>query len=82
MLDKLRKKLAAATETVTDYIKLSEGQRNERFDICKSCDQFHPTEFCKLCGCYMPLKTYIPSVSCPQKKWLPIQVSRQEISNS
>jgi|688.fasta_scaffold00229_39 hypothetical protein len=74
MLEKLKQKLAQTAQTVVDNIKLPEEQRNQRLEICKTCDQFHSTDFCKLCGCYMPVKTYIPSVSCPQKKWLPIAV--------
>jgi hypothetical protein len=72
MLDKLKKKLAQTSQNVVDVIKLPEEQRNQRLEICKTCDQFHSTDFCKVCGCYMPVKTYLPGSSCPLKKWLAI----------
>lgn len=79
MLDALKNKLAEKARMVSEgtkafleetSIKVSDEIREERFNICKSCDQFHKqTEFCRICGCFMPIKTYVPTTSCPIKKW-------------
>ena len=41
----------------------------QRYDICKECAHFSSLKFCGQCGCFMPLKVRIESVSCPLKKW-------------
>lgn len=42
----------------------------ERWDICTQCPRFFkPTGTCKECGCFMRIKTQIPSVKCPIGKW-------------
>lgn len=80
MLDGLKNKLsqlakkgeeAAVTAGLEwENIKLSEEERNIRYDICKSCEWlFTPTNSCKKCGCFMALKTYMPNQSCPIGKW-------------
>ena len=73
MLDALKKKLASQIEHAAEIIKLPEDERNKRFEICKSCDQLGKMDFCKMCGCYMPVKTYLPNQSCPLKKWVAIK---------
>jgi len=51
-------------------LKLDETKRNERFDICLSCPElYQPTKACKVCGCFMQIKTYMPNQSCPLGKW-------------
>ena len=44
-------------------------RRLERMEICKGCNFFTKRKFCKLCGCYMPVKTAIPFMKCPAEKW-------------
>lgn len=78
MLDALKKKLAEKAEAVIDHIKLSEDKRNERFDICKSCDKLGKGDFCKLCGCYMPVKTYMPHQHCPIYKWDVVDIDKKD----
>lgn len=41
----------------------------DRYKICKSCDQLNKIKFCKQCGCFMPLKVKIAVVECPLNKW-------------
>ena len=41
----------------------------QRYDICKECPELSKLKFCGQCGCFMPLKVRIGSVSCPLKKW-------------
>lgn len=39
-----------------------------RYDICKTCDNFNSLlKICKLCGCFMPIKTQLAMVSCPDR---------------
>ena len=43
---------------------------NERYEICKSCINFISlTKQCKLCGCFMRMKTSLPNATCPIEKW-------------
>jgi len=74
MLEKLKSKLAEKAREVSDetvgIVKVDELIRENRFDICKTCDQFHQkSQLCKTCGCYIPAKTWLKSTSCPLKKW-------------
>ena len=44
---------------------------NERISICKSCEHyFKPTGSCKICKCFMKIKTRISIMECPEKFWL------------
>lgn len=44
-------------------------QREERVQICKTCDKLSSLNFCEICHCFMPLKTYMKSQKCPDNKW-------------
>ena len=40
----------------------------QRYEICKKCPHFIKFwKTCKLCGCFMPLKTKIRWVECPDE---------------
>jgi len=42
----------------------------ERISICKSCDYyFKLTGSCKVCGCFMRIKSRIATQSCPKGYW-------------
>ena len=42
----------------------------KRLAICFECESFYkPTRQCKECGCFMKVKTRIPSAKCPLEKW-------------
>lgn len=44
-----------------------------RYLICTECDKFnHTTKFCRVCKCFMPLKTKFKAARCPKNKWLPV----------
>ena len=50
------------------FVNKEEAQ--QRLDICKSCESFDETlKLCKLCMCFMPIKTTLSRVKCPQDKW-------------
>ena len=52
-----------------DAVLVSSEERNKRVEICKSCDRLNKLNFCVLCGCFMPVKTWLKSKSCPANKW-------------
>mgnify|MGYP003626756429 FL=1 len=42
----------------------------QRITICEGCDKFFsPTRQCKVCFCFMDIKTKIKSKTCPKGKW-------------
>lgn len=42
----------------------------KRYEICKSCDNFVSyTKQCKLCFCFMKIKTRFKQFKCPINKW-------------
>jgi hypothetical protein len=42
----------------------------ERISICKSCDHyFKLTGSCKICKCFMKIKTRISAMECPEQYW-------------
>lgn len=59
-----------ANKTVALADRVSPEVRQARLDLCLSCDKLYkPTTTCKLCGCFMKLKTWMPREFCPMKKW-------------
>ena len=57
-------------EGIKEKITVPEDVRQARWDICESCDKLYkPTNSCKLCGCFMKIKTTLPFAECPIKKW-------------
>lgn len=48
---------------------VSKNEKNQRLQICQSCEHFTNLKFCKLCKCFMPAKTWLKISSCPIKKW-------------
>lgn len=42
---------------------------NERYTICKSCDDHFKLGLCDLCGCVMKIKTYSMKAKCDINKW-------------
>lgn len=42
----------------------------EKMKVCEACEFYKPkTKQCRLCGCFMPLKTLFPGQKCPD--WPP-----------
>lgn len=54
-----------------------------RLDICMSCPELiSVTHQCKICKCFMDVKTKLPNASCPLGKWGQIKVSiKEEVKN-
>lgn len=80
MLEKLKQKMAELRESTEDSAinllnnKVSPEIQQERYDICQACDKLYKlTDTCKVCGCFMKVKTHLPRQSCPLKKWLAVE---------
>lgn len=70
MLEKLQKRLAQQKESIIELVKVPEEIREERLKICMSCDSLvKALNMCSKCGCIVNAKTWLPSSSCPIKKW-------------
>lgn len=73
MVTKLKEKSDKLTSTQFDLlqkIRVAPEIQKERMDICLSCDKlYRPTSSCKVCGCFMQLKTWMPDQKCPIDKW-------------
>lgn len=68
--------LAEAQVKFLGKIKVKPKIQKERYDICLSCDKLYkPTSSCRVCGCFMQLKTWMPDQRCPLNKWLEVQVT-------
>lgn len=78
MLDALKRKINQGIDYIVDELKVSDEDRNQRLEICRSCDKLGDRDFCKMCGCYMPAKTYLPHGRCPIGKWNTITVEHKK----
>ena len=57
-----------------DIVKLpfdhvSKAVKEERLAICMECEHLNDIGQCRMCGCFMPLKTRVPRASCPDGRW-------------
>lgn len=72
-LDKLKERVEQAATTTAEKVGILVAEETviqERINICNNCDYlFQPTRNCKLCGCFIDLKTKLKSSSCPINKW-------------
>lgn len=70
--------LAQAQLNLLDKIKVSPEIQKERYDICLGCDKLYkPTSSCRVCGCFMQLKTWMPEQRCPLNKWLEVSAMEE-----
>jgi hypothetical protein len=54
----------------TRKIRVNIFTANKRYGICKMCLEFDQTKKrCKICGCYMQIKTKLIYAKCPLNKW-------------
>jgi hypothetical protein len=62
--------IVQAGQSLDSAIEENRKQGKLKLDICKQCEHFSmSTRFCKICNCFMPAKTRIPGMECPEKKW-------------
>jgi hypothetical protein len=53
---------------------------DQRFEVCLGCDQLNSvTKQCKICLCYMPIKTTLALSECPIHKWGKEEQTRNEM---
>jgi len=81
MLNKLQQKLVSmgadvkkVTEETIDLLptisRVPAETQQARWNICNDCEKLYkPTSTCKLCGCFMKVKTHLVSAKCPANKW-------------
>lgn len=44
--------------------------KSYRLSICETCPHFKPkVRKCRLCGCFMDLKTTLAKAKCPDGRW-------------
>lgn len=78
MFDKLKNKMQAlqkiAEEKAVEKLlvdKVHPDVQLERISICRSCEKFYKvTAQCRLCGCFMNVKSWMPDQRCPVNKWV------------
>jgi recombinational DNA repair protein RecR len=59
-----------AVNKVKNWINPSGKTAKEKLDICNTCDDYNKeSKRCKICGCFMEVKTRTPGMSCPVGKW-------------
>lgn len=64
---------SVAKHALNGFASASDKTKQERLDICKSCDQYKESPLgpqCQNCGCLLNVKTGWASEQCPLKKWL------------
>jgi hypothetical protein len=53
--------------------RLNRHARNERLKACHSCNDLNTSSSrCKVCGCFVRLKSWLPMEKCPNGKWSPV----------
>jgi len=75
----------AAEKAATDIIpfeKVSEEVQQQRMATCRSCEYLYTkTDTCKMCGCFMGVKTWMATQECPIKKWRAVSGPKAILSN-
>lgn len=64
-------KVSGVAKGITNAIKgglAPDDTIKQRLDTCSTCEHYTGTN-CKLCGCYMKIKTRIALEKCPVEKW-------------
>jgi len=76
MLNKLKERMEkardVAQEAATNLLsrKVSIEVQEYRYNTCSGCEKLYkPTDTCRVCGCFMKVKTWMPEQECPIKKW-------------
>lgn len=52
-----------------DPTPVSKEIYNQRLSICLGCHLFTNKKVCKVCGCFMPIKSKFQIFDCPLGKW-------------
>jgi len=72
-INRLKSKIINAKQIAAEAsvrITLLDEQRDSRLETCRACENFISlSSQCKLCGCFMKAKTWLPEAKCPIDKW-------------
>jgi hypothetical protein len=50
--------------------RVSDDIQKQRYDICLACPHLRlKSNTCKVCGCFMGVKTWMSNQKCPLAKW-------------
>lgn len=45
-------------------------EADRRLNICKECEHLSERFMkCKICGCFLKLKVFVPNATCPIERW-------------
>lgn len=90
MINKLKEKMEQVRDLAEDSAvkmlkyRVSDEVQQYRYDICQGCEKLYKkTDTCKVCGCFMKVKTWMPFQECPLKKWPkadPVESTKSEKS--
>lgn len=57
-------------ELLKQYNVKETSLSKKRYDICLACEDFRKlTRQCKICNCFMFIKTKLTDTACPKNKW-------------
>ncbi len=56
-------------DEIQKHLLASSELREQRISVCEQCIELTKWKRCRVCGCFMPLKVWISTEQCPQKKW-------------
>lgn len=81
MLNKLKERMEQARDAAENAVsstllknKVEDSIQEFRYNICQNCEKLYkPTDTCKVCGCFMKIKTWMPKQACPLSKWPAVQ---------
>ena len=52
------------------FLMVPKRVSTERYDTCLECEHFrHSLKQCKICNCFMQVKTKFQDAECPDGRW-------------
>jgi len=59
-------------EDIQPIVNVKVSHRNKRLIICRACPSlysFWGSRRCRICGCFLAIKTTLLNTRCPLRKW-------------
>lgn len=71
LLEQIASASAAGLRFLGNGLRIvSAKTREARLETCRGCSQYNPGEKkCAACGCFVQVKTWMPSERCPLGYW-------------
>lgn len=60
---------AAVIEKAIKGILTEQAEVERRMAVCAHCPQLRAHQRCGKCGCFLPLKSRLKALQCPEKRW-------------